>query len=140
MSANGIILSGIIERHALSVANGISQKCSGVITHKRITKIGIQESAIDLVLISSDMVEHLVSMHIDEEKKRVLTSFTNSKNGMIKHKSDHNSIETEFSIEWKEKTETKTKEIFNFKDKEGLKKFREMTENNKKLSSIFDSD
>ena len=69
MSPNGTILAGIIERHALIVANGVRNKCTGVITRKKITKNGIQESAIDLVLISSDMLQHLLSIHIDEEKK-----------------------------------------------------------------------
>ena len=140
MSPNGTILSGIMERHALCVANGITEKCSGVITRKKITKIGTQESAIDLVLISSDMVEHLVAMHIDENKEKVLTSITNSKNGVIRHESDHNSIETEFDIKWEEKPQTKMIELFNFKDKEGQKRFKEMTGNNTKLSSIFEND
>ena len=140
MSPNGTILAGIIERHALIVANGVRNKCTGVITRKKITKNGIQESAIDLVLISGDMLQHLVSIHIDEEKKNVLTSITKSKTGTIKHESDHNSIETEFDIEWEEKHDTKREEIFNFKDKNGQIKFKAMTENNTKLSAIFDTE
>ena len=38
MSANGIILSGILKRHALTVANGVEGKETGVITRKRCTK------------------------------------------------------------------------------------------------------
>ena len=37
MSPNGRILGGIIERHALIVANGVQEKSHGVITRKRIT-------------------------------------------------------------------------------------------------------
>ena len=140
MSPNGTILAGIIERHALIVANGVHNKSTGVITRKKITKNGIQESAIDLVLMSCDMLQHLVSIHIDEEKKNVLTSITNSKTGKITHESDHNSIETEFDLAWEDKHDTERQEVFNFEDKNSQKKFKDMTENNTKLSSIFDTE
>ena len=68
MSPNGKILSGIIERHALTVANGVEEKSHEVITRRRNTKTNIEESVIDLVLISSDLVHNLVSINIDEEK------------------------------------------------------------------------
>ena len=58
-----------------------------------------------------------MSIHIDENKENFLTSITNAKTGVIKHESDHNSIVTEFDIEWEEKPVTKMMEIFNFKDK-----------------------
>ena len=67
-----------------------------------------QESTIDLVLISSDILKHLVTCHVDEERERVLTSITTTKSITVNHESDHNSIETEFNIEWEE-TPTKTK-------------------------------
>ena len=140
MSENGIILSGIMERHALIVANGVKEKCKGVITRKRNTKKGTQESAIDLVIISSDMLEHLVTIKIDEEQEKVLTSITNTKNGTIKHEIDHNSIETEFSIKWQEKPKEQNETIFNFNDEDSKKKFNEMTKNNTKLSSIFETE
>ena len=44
------------------------------------------------------MVNHIVSVHIDEEKIKVLTSMTNTRKGVIKKESDHNSIETSFNI------------------------------------------
>ena len=122
MSGNGKIMAGIVDRHELCVANGISDKVKGTITRKRSTKDHIEESVIDLVILSDDMVKYIDSVHIDEEKIKVLTSLTHTKKGVIKKESDHNSIET----------------IFNFKDKEGQKKFHEMTENCTKLSSVFD--
>ena len=94
MSPNGKILSGIIERHALTVANGVEEKSHEVITRRRNTKTNIEESVIDLVLISSDLVHNLVSINIDEEKNHVLASNTNTKKGVITHESDHKSIIT----------------------------------------------
>ena len=48
MSGNGKIMSGIVDRHALCVANGLSGKVKGTITRKRVTKDSIEESVIDL--------------------------------------------------------------------------------------------
>ena len=56
MSQNGRILPGIIERHALVVANGVEGRTSGVIKRQRCTKTNTEESAIDLVLLSTDML------------------------------------------------------------------------------------
>ena len=68
ISSNGTILASIIERQNLIVANG-SDKCSGAITRKRVTKDRVEESAIDIVMISSDMYDDFVSLQIDEERK-----------------------------------------------------------------------
>ena len=100
ISPNGVILSGIFERHALIVANGLTQKCSGVITRKRSTVLRTEESVIDFVCISSDMNEPLVSIEIDKDKHHVLTCFTNTKNGPKRSESDHTSLITKFNLEW----------------------------------------
>ena len=69
MSSNGQISGGIIERHALTVANGIKEKSKGVVTRRRNTKTNSEESVIDFVIISSDLLKSLVSIDIDEERK-----------------------------------------------------------------------
>ena len=71
MSPNGALLSEIIERHNIIVGNG-SPKCSGTITRRRVTKRRTEESVIDVVLLSSELKEHMTSVHIDEKKKHVL--------------------------------------------------------------------
>ena len=45
-SENGKILADIIKRHNLIVGNGLP-KCKGLVTRKRVTKNGIEESIID---------------------------------------------------------------------------------------------
>ena len=37
-SGNGKILAEIVSRHGLIVANGLTEKCKGLITRKRVTK------------------------------------------------------------------------------------------------------
>ena len=99
MSGNGKIMAGIFNRHALCVANGIRGKVTGTITRKRITKDNNEKSVIDLVIVSSDMVSEIESVHIDEDKIKVLTSITNTKRGVITKESDYNSIETRFKLQ-----------------------------------------
>ena len=76
---NGKVLDGILKRPGLIVANGMKDKSSGIITRKRITTTGIEESVIDYVLISGDMLHLLVSCHIDSDRKHVLTKITKRK-------------------------------------------------------------
>ena len=92
-----------------------------------------------MVIVSSDMVEHIVKMHIDEGRSNVLTSLTNTNKGVVKHESDHNSITTQFNINWTKKDKPKRLETFNFQDKIGQEKFKIMTNNLTKLSSVFDT-
>ena len=84
MSVNGKIMAGIIDRYALCVENGLGGRVKGAITRKRVTKNNIEESIIDLVIVSRDMVNHIESVHIDEDKIKVLTSITKTKKGVVK--------------------------------------------------------
>ena len=127
MSQNGQILAGIIERHALIVANGVKEKLRGVVTQKRKTKKNSEESAIDFAIISSDLLKSLESITIDEERNNVLSSITNTKKGVIRQESIYNSIITKLNIKWEKKKESERIEVFNFKDKEGIKKLTEIT-------------
>ena len=72
MSRNGKILVAIIDRHSLFVVNS-SDKCNGLITRRRVTTQRTEESSLDLVITSSDMVDHLVSLEVDKERKHVIT-------------------------------------------------------------------
>ena len=74
----GAVLAGILERHGLIVVNG-SQMCICLITRKR--EDGVEESVIDDVSITEDLVKDLDSMQIDEERNHVLTRMTKTKKG-----------------------------------------------------------
>ena len=124
MSTNGRIMAGTIDRHALCVANEIIRKVSVTMTIKRNTKDNIEESVIDLVIVSSDVINHVESVHIDEDRIKVLTNITHTKNGLVKKESDHNCIKTKFNIKWEKKEKPQRLEIFNFKDKEGKNKLQ----------------
>ena len=78
MSSNGALLAGIINRHALFVANG-SDKIQGTITRRRAMRERVEESVINLVLFSNDMKQHFVSFKVDEEKKHWLKRIQKTK-------------------------------------------------------------
>ena len=59
--------------------------------------------------------------------------------GQKRQESDHNSILTKFNLTWKAKQIKPKLEVFNFKNKEGQKMFKEITSDNTKLSQIFDT-
>ena len=126
ISPNGVLLAGVIDRHALIVANG-SDKSIGNITRKRTTKYRVEESVIDVVLLSHDMMKHFVSFHVDEDKKHVLTRVTNTKKGVKIKESDHNVLQTTFNLEVLEHIEKDKTEIYNLKNAENQKRFKEYT-------------
>lgn len=82
-SQNGKILANIIKKHNLIVVNGLPL-CQGVITRRRETIDGIEESAINFVLMSSDLLNYIDSMIIDEDRKHVLTKIMETNKGQTK--------------------------------------------------------
>ena len=129
MSKNGQVMAEIIERNALIVANGELGKCEGVITRQRATENGRTErSAIDLVIISSDLKDSLETINIDEERKNVLTKIVKSKKGETKvNESDHNIIQVDLDIRVDKRNVKDKCELYNIKNKEGQIKFKELT-------------
>ena len=136
-STNGRILSGLVERHALCVVNGVKDKRKGIITREKHTVLGVEKSVIDLVIISSDLVEHMTQIHIDEERFHVLTKNVKTKTGIAYSQSDHNIINTKFKLTWCP-TESKAIEVFKYNDNEGKLKFKKVTSETKHLSEIID--
>lgn len=116
-----------MERHALIVGNGIKEKTSGVITRKRTTINGVEESAIDIFLISDDLVSSLEKILIDEEKEFSLESIVKKKNGIEIRKSDHNTTCSKFTFKWNKELKKHRMVHFNLKSKEGMQKFKEAT-------------
>ena len=136
-SENGKILSGIFQRNALSVINSSKEKCKGKFTRVRSTKHNQEQSIIDFVIgceMMSDMITELV---IDEEKLHALTSYRKTKTGPKVIQSDHNSMITQVQSVWHKKVPKERTEMYNLKDKEGLKKFKDITSKDTFLSEVF---
>ena len=139
MTPNGALLAGIIDRHNLIVGNG-SNKCKGVITRKRVTKERTEKSVIDLLLFSSDLSKHFVSLNIDEEKKHVITKCINTRKGIKVKESDHNVLISEFKCNIKDDKGTDKIEIYNLKNRECQLKFKKYTDETTMLSSSVDEE
>ena len=113
-------------------------RCQGTITRKRVTTRSTEESAISFVLVSPDIAEFMKTMIVDEEKEYAPTSMTNNKTAVDKQESDHNVLLTKFKLPWNKKTKTQDNNIFNLKNIECQKQFKEETRNNNKLSKLFE--
>ena len=96
-----------------------------------------EESIIDFV-IGCEIIEEMIdTMIIDENQDYALESFRKTKTGSKVKVSDHNSIITNIKAVWK-KTEPNTRiEMYNFKDKDGLERFKKLTSSDNFLSSVF---
>ena len=138
-TSNGKLLAGIVERHDLIVANGLSAVCVGKIKRRRVTVKSTEESVIDHMIISNDLVEELESMLIDEEGKHALTKIVKSKGATKSKQSDHNTIVSKFNICWNKKKKSERLEIYNLKNREGQKKFKELTTEDEELTMIFEN-
>ena len=138
-SPNGKILSQIIERHHLKVANGL-EICKGVITRRKVREDRTEESVIDLVLLSDDLVEDIKSITVDEERENVLTKIKKVKGEVTVIESDHNPIICELNFKNGKRISTERLEMFNLKNTECQSKFHEITTNTRILSNAFRKD
>ena len=138
-SQNGVVLAEIIKRNALIVANSLPDKCKGLITRRRTTQDLVEESIIDFLILSADLVGDLKEFIIDENKEHALTKITMQKKLVNKSTSDHNVMLSRFNLKVSEKEPDKRVEVFNFKSKKNQQKFTEETSRDNKLSKIFDS-
>ena len=71
-------------------------------------------------------------------KKHVLKSIKKTKNGTRIKESNHNVIVTEFNCEVKEVKEKEKVEMFNLKNKDCQKQFKQYTSNTNFLSRVFE--
>ena len=139
-SENGRLLADIISRHGLIIGNRM-KNCKGLITRTKVTKERVEESTIDFVLFSADMLNDVEAIEIDEKRGKVLTKLTKTKNGVKKIESDHIPIVSKLILKWNMRPKKEKLELFNLKNKACQKKFKIETStvmNNGELSSIFD--
>ena len=139
MSANGELLAGIVERQHLVVVNG-TNVCKGKITRRRVAKNKIEESIIDMVIVSSDLINDIESLEIDEARNHLLTRISKTKKGVIKKESDHNVLITTFKDTFKTTDNKEKSEMYNLKNKECQKAFKAYTSNTNMLSSVLNAD
>ena len=137
-SENGHLLLDMVQRQSLKILN-CSPKCEGVISRQRETVDRVEQSVIDYVVTCEEMSSYLQNMMIDDQRKYVLTKFS-KQNGRGKNiESDHNPIFVSFNLTYNVKKPVHRREIFDFKSKEGQKKYFNVTSLSSKFSSCFNS-
>ena len=136
MSKNGELLWDIIERQNLTVVNTL-ELCEGVITRTKDTIERSEASVIDFVIVCEKIVPFVKRMIIDENKEFVLTKYTTTMGRKQIKQSDHNTIVCFFDIKIPKKEPEKRREIFNFRNKQCLSKFKELTNTGTELSDCF---
>ena len=135
-SPNGELLHAIIVRNNLSVCNAL-KNCEGVITRRKVTINGVEESVIDFMLVCEELITYFSEMKIDESRLYSLTRYQKTKNGIKVTESDHNTLVSHFDIKWDVFDENKNQiKVFNFKDLEAQKVFTYLTSKNT-LSNLF---
>ena len=75
-----------------------------------------------------------------EDRKHVLTKIRKTKNGIVVKESDHNVLLSEFNTSYNSDKKSKKIELYNIKNLECQKNFKEYTSKNNMLSSVFDSE
>ena len=55
-------------KYALCVVNGLKGKSQGLITRKMSTVNGVEKSFIDFVIVNSELIKHVESIHINDSR------------------------------------------------------------------------
>ena len=138
-SMNGELLLGVIKRNNLIVCNG-TELCNGLLTRTRATVNGEEKSVIDFMIVSEELFAYMIEMKIDEEKMYSVESYTKKGGKTIVTPSDHNMIIGKFNIKIYKKENEARREIFNYKDEEGIKNFKELTSKNTLVKCFEEKD
>ena len=100
---------------------------------------GVERSVIYFVIVSNDLKEHVMFIHVDEERVHVLTKNIKTKNGIEHTKSDQNLILTKLMLTWSPKS-NKIIEVFKLNDAAAKQRFKKVTTETIQLSKIIDKD
>ena len=79
ISPNGKLLEKSIVRQNLHLLNGDQRCIGGPITRKRLVNGHIEESCIDIIMMCPNLLNHCVSVIIDNEEKFKFTKYSGKK-------------------------------------------------------------
>ena len=133
---NGKLLKDFLVKHPhLTVVNSL-EICEGLITRRRKTTRGLEESVLDFFIVCDKMKAFLQRMIVDEDKLYALSKYVKVKGDYVKKDSDHNTLILYMNISYKTKKPSR-EEVFNFKNQECQREFFTITEETEDLSSCF---
>ena len=138
-NSNGKLLQAFLEQNKnITLVNSLDL-CKGSFTRKRNTACVNEKSILDLFLVCDKVLPLVSSMHVDEKGEHQLANFYGKNhNGKVTH-TDHAQVELQINLKFEVHKPLRI-EVFNFKNLECQKYFKELTTNTEKLSSCFKSD
>ena len=133
---NGKIFQELLEQHPnLTVVNSLAL-CEGLLTRTRTREDRVEKSVLDFFVVCNRVLPFLTKMVIDEDKKYILTNYQAVRNGGKASDSDHNTQYIDLDLKL-ETVKPERIEMFNFKDKEGQIKFKQLTSETSEFSQCF---
>ena len=125
-----------MEQHPnLTVVNSLAL-CEGLLTRTRTREDRVEKSVLDFFVVCNRVLPFLTKMVIDEDKKYILTNYQAVRNGGKASDSDHNTQYIDLDLKL-ETVKPERIEMFNFKDKEGQIKFKQLTSETSEFSQCF---
>ena len=135
-NTNGTLFCEFLDQNpGITVVNNL-KLCKGLITQRRETIKGVEESAIDFFLVNEKMLQYITKMTVDEEEQFTLTNIAQKKKNKYSKKSDHRALILDFNIHF-----SKIKpEVFNFKNESCQRLFKNITDHETKLIECLESE
>ena len=136
---NGKLFQNFLERNPhLTVVNAMNI-CDGLITRSRLRSGKLENSVLDFFVVCDRVLPFVTKMVIDEDKKYVLTNYEQVRKGGAAVDSDHHTQFMDLNLEMENEKPDRV-EIFNYKNKEALSKFKELTSETSAFTDCFKSD
>ena len=125
---NGFMFEQFLERHThLTVVNSLSL-CEGLITRMRMKQGKLEGSSLDFFVVCSRIIPFVTKMVIDQDRKYILTNYTQVRKGGNAIDSDH--FTQYMDVQLKYKNEKPVREhFFNLKNSESQELFKKLTSN-----------
>ena len=104
----------------------------------RKTTRGVEKSILDIFVTCDRVLPYIVKMKVDENRENVLTNYNAIKSVGRVIESDHNNCELEVNLVFCPRKQERI-EIFQFKNQESQKLFKDLTTNTKEFTNCFDN-
>ena len=132
---NGKMFEDFLSTNDLTVVNSLPI-CKGVNTRVVLRKNKLIESVLDFYVVCQRVLQSVVNMEIDVDRKYIVTNFNKVRKGGNITDSDH--LTSNLTVNFKVIPQKPHKIVtYNFRDKEGQEAFKESTSNTEEFSKCF---
>ena len=97
-----------------------------------------EKSAIDFFVVCEQILPHILSMEIDEEKQDIPSNYTQVRRGGKAVDSDHVPVQMNLNIKIIPTRPTRVS-LYDFKNEQGRQSFKHLTSNTNSFSKCFES-